>query len=402
MPEAQAKTILHIDLDCFFVSVERIFDPSFKGKPVLVSGNPEGRGVVSSASYEARKFGVRSAMPIQKARKLCPQCIVLPVRMGAYAEFSERVFALLREFTPLVEEASIDEAYLDLTGTDKLFGPALAAAEKIQKRVSDELGLPSSIGIGSNKLIAKIASQLAKPGGIIEVPAGKEKDFLAELSIGVIPGVGGKTEKRLEALAAKKVKHILQLGRELMERHFGKWGAELWQKASGLGETEVIAEEEAPKSLGKEVTFDQDLGNLAELEEWLYSLVVSLGIRLRKRGLYAGRVSLKLRSPDFKTWTRTARLDTATNQDSELYAAAVKILEKENRPGFVLRLIGIYASDLSPVREVPLFQKDEIEKKDRLFRALDQTRERFGRDSIYPARIRKIMHEKEKEDGDEN
>jgi len=385
MSEPRPKAILHIDLDSFFVSVERVLDPSLEGKPVLVSGNPEGRGVVSSASYEAREFGVRSAMPIGRAKKLCPQCVILPVRMKAYADFSEKVFELLREFSPLVEEASIDEAYVDVTGTEKLFGPPRRLAEKMQKAVKQRLGLPSSIGIGRNKLVAKIASKLAKPAGIVEVAPGREREFLAGLSIRVIPGVGGKTEERLNEMGVAKVRDLVRLGPEKLSQSLGKWGAELWRHGQGMGDDVVVSEEPAPKSLGKEVTFDEDLSDPEQIGTWLYFLAHQLGLRLRKRGLYARHLTVKLRSPEFKTWTRGATLEPATSHDFDLYSAAKKILDKEKGKGLTLRLLGICAGSLTESRQLSLFEREEIEKRDRLFKALDRLREKFGVDTVYPA-----------------
>jgi len=366
-----------------------------------VSGNPGGRGVVSSASYEARRFGVKSGMPIQKARKLCPDALVLEVRMGRYAEYSERVFELLREFSPLVEEASIDEAYLDLSGTERLFGPAKEAARKIKARVQGQLGLPSSIGIASNKLVAKIASQQAKPGGIVEVPAGLEKEFLAELPVGAIPGIGGRTEERLNLLGAIKVRHIAELKCEVLRHHFGVMGGEIWLRSLGQGDDLVVSEEGSPKSLGKEITFDQDLGDPGLLEEWLYLLVLKLGLRLRQQGLFAGRLTLKFRDPEFKTWTRTSRLEVESNQDSELFALALKILQRENSKKLLIRLLGVSAGDLGETRQMPLFGREKIEKRDRLFSALDRTRARFGAGAIYPARLKKLMEQTEKGEEDE-
>jgi DNA polymerase IV len=401
MSEQRFKKILHMDLDCFFVSVERVLEPSLNGRPVIVSGNPEGRGVVSSASYEARGFGVRSGMPIQRARKLCPEALVIACRMSRYAEYSEKAFELLREFSPLVEEASIDEAYLDLTGTEKLFGEAKEAAGKIRSRLQGELGLPASIGIASNKLMAKISSQQAKPGGIIEVLAGGEQEFLAELPVGAIPGIGGKTEERLRLLGAKQIKHLVQLKPALLREHFGVMGEEIYQRSLGRGDDTVVNEESAPKSLGRETTFDRDLSDPALIEEWLYLLVLKLGIRLRQRGLFAGRLSLKFRSPEFKTWTRTNSLAPATSQDTELFAAATKILEREKKEKLLIRLLGVSASDLSETRQMPLFERDKIEKRDRLFKAVDRTRERFGAHAIYPARLKKLIEQTEKGGDDE-
>jgi len=400
MEEKPSRKIIHIDLDCFFVSVERVLDASLRAKPVIVSGNPGGRGVVSSASYEARKSGVKSGMPVQRARKLCPEALVLEVRMDKYAEYSERVFELLRGFSPLVEEASIDEAYLDLSGTERLFGPAKEAARSIKARVQGQLGLPSSIGIASNKLVAKIASQQAKPGGIVEVCAGGEKKFLAELPVGAIPGIGGRTEERLNLLGAKKIKHIVELKPEVLRRHFGKMGDELLLRSLGQGDDIVVSEEGAPKSLGKEITFDRDLSDPGLLEEWLYLLVLKLGLRLRKRGLFAGRLTLKFRDPEFKTWTRTSRLEIESNQDSELFALALKILQKE-KPKLLVRLLGVSATELGETRRMPLFGKEKIEKRDRLFQALDRTRARFGPDAIYPARLKKLMAQTGKGEEDE-
>jgi len=401
MPEKGKKVILHIDLDCFFVSVERVLNPGLKGKAVIVSGNPEGRGVVSSASYEARAFGVKSGMPIQKARRLCKTAIVLPVRMSAYAEFSEKVFELLRDFSPLVEEASIDEAYLDLTGTERLFGPAPATALLIQKRIQEELGLPGSLGIGGNKMIAKIASQLAKPGGIVEVPAGSEESFLSELEIGAIPGVGGKTEERLILLGAKKIKHLIRLGPELLAGHFGKMGRELYERARGLADDQVVAEEEMPKSIGKEVTFEQDLYDLGQIEQWLYLLALKLGLRLRRKELYAKRITLKFRSPEFITWTRTTGLDFAANQDSELLSSARELLLREKEKAQPLRLLGISAGDLSLTRQPGLFGEEERQKRERLTKALDQARQRFGFDAIYPAQLKQLMEKIKEEEKEE-
>jgi len=396
------KRILHIDLDCFFVSVERVFNPELNHQPVIVSGNPEGRGVVSSASYEARRFGVKSGMPIQKAKKLCPRAIILPVRMGIYADFSEQVFELLRNFSPLVEEASIDEAYLDLSGTERLFGPALSVAQKIQKEIQTQLQLPCSIGIGANKMVAKIASKLAKPKGILEIKSGEEEKFISELEIGVIPGIGGKTEQRLKLLGAKKVKHLVQLGSEILKAHFGKVGEELYLKAKGLGDDEVSYEQEQAKSLSKEITFDKDLFELNELEEWLYLLVLKLGIRLRKKGLYANRLTLKFRSSNFTTWTRTTKLKSPSNQDPELFMTARRILAKELVNPEPLRLLGISASELCAMRQLDLFERGEQEKRERLFSVLDGLRAEFGFNAIYPARLKKILKKGKKENGDED
>jgi len=394
------KVIAHIDLDCFFVSVERIFDPGLKDKPVIVSGNPEGRGVVSSASYEARSFGVKSGMPIQRAKKLCPNAIVLPVRMNAYAEYSEKVFELLRNFSPLLEEASIDEAYLDITGTERLFGPPKQLAQKIQRQVQNELGLPSSIGIAGNKMTAKVASQLAKPGGILEVPPGKEQEFLSELPISAIPGVGGKTEERLKLLGAKKVKHLLSLGQKILERHFGKWGLELFLRAQGIADDLVIAEAETPKSISKEITFDQDLSDYEQIQQWLYLLILKLGIRLRKKQLYAKRLTLKLRSPDFSTWTRTTKLAQMTNQDPELMSAGLLLLQREKPKAPLLRLLGVSASELSKSYEPCLFEEDR-KKKENLMKALDKAREKFGFDAIYPAKLKPLMEKMREEKKEE-
>ena len=387
----KGKTILHIDLDCFFVSVERVLNPALNSKPVIVSGKPDSRGVVSSASYEARAFGVKNGMPLTKALKLCPDAIVLPINKTAYAHFSEQVFNLLRRFSPFVEEASIDEAYIDLTGMVERYGSARKAGEIIQREIKTRLALPCSVGIGSNKLIAKIASKLAKPEGIVEVAFGAEKEFIAELPINILPGVGGKTEERLRLLGAKKVKHIVSLGQDLLITHFGKLGIYIYRSALGKGESKLNIEGEPPKSLSKEITFDQDIFDPEEKEQWIYLLILKLGMKLREWGLYAQRLTLKFRSPDFTTWTRTTRLKSATNNDQTLFFYARKILQREDKPNQPLRLLGVSAGELCSTCQLDLFESEKWEKQNKLLKALDELRKDFGLDIIYPARIRKLM-----------
>ena len=389
------KIIAHLDLDCFFVSVERIFHPELKDKPVIVSGKPEGRGVVSSASYEARAYGVKNGMALKQAKKLCPEAVVLPLQMELYAYFSEQVFNLLKEFSPLVEEASVDEAYLDLSGCEKLFGSPKKTAQLIQKTIKEKLALPCSIGIGSNKLVAKVASKLAKPEGILEVPAGKEEEFLAEFPIDILPGIGGKTKDRLQLLGAKKVKHLLSLGSKILQEHFGKFGLEIYKRAQGLGETELVVEQVPPKSLGKEITFDRDIFDPKEKEEWLYLLILKLGIKLREHNLYAQRLTLKFRSPDFTTWSRSIRLPTPSNQDKVLLAYAQKVLEREN-PSQPLRLLGVSGGDLVPIRQLDLFEQEKTAKQEQLLKALDQLRKIYGISSIYPAELKELISQLKK------
>ncbi|HOK47692.1 MAG TPA: DNA polymerase IV, partial [Bryobacteraceae bacterium] len=293
------KTIFHVDMDAFFVSVEELFDPSLKGKAVVVGGQAHERGVVSAASYEARKYGVHSAMPLRTAYQRCPHAIFIDGHPARYREYSEKVFDVLRSFSPVVEMASIDEAYLDMTGTERLHGPPLRAAHLLHEKVKERTGLNCSIGIATSRMVAKVASDQAKPNGILWVIPGQEAAFLAPLDVRKIPGVGKVTEKRLHEYGIRRVGDLSRLDERFLEERFGKWGLALAGKARGLDAggwfDAEIGVEEAPKSISHEHTFAEDTTDPDLIESTLAQLCVMVGRRLREHALYAGTVQLKLR-----------------------------------------------------------------------------------------------------------
>src|SRR5271157_4124301 len=280
------KTYFHVDIDAFFVSVEELFDPSLHGKPVVVGGRPGERGVVSAASYAARKFGVHSAMPLRTAYQLCPQAIFLEGHRDRYLEYSHRVHDVLREFSPLVEMASIDEAYLDMTGTERLHGPPLRAAHRLHERMKAETGLNCSIGIAASRLVAKIGSDQAKPNGVLWVVPGREAAFLAPLDVRKIPGVGKVMEKRLHTLGIRKVGDLARLDEAFLGKRFGKWGLALAGKSRGLDAggwfDAPVGAAEAPKSISHEHTFSQDTADVERIEATLSRLCQLVGRRLRE------------------------------------------------------------------------------------------------------------------------
>src|SRR5271168_1645488 len=303
-----ARTIFHVDMDAFFVSVEELYDPSLKGKAVVVGGQRHERGVVSAASYEARKFGVHSALPLRTAAKLCPHAIFVDGHPERYREYSEKVYKVLTAFSPQVEMASIDEAYLDMTGTARLHGPPLQAAHKLHQRMKVETQLNCSIGIGSSRLIAKVSSAQAKPNGVLWIVPGEEAKFLAPLDVREIPGVGKVMENHLHELGIKKVGDLARLEDSELSARFGKWGLALAGKARGEDaggwfDNEVGADLEA-KSISHEHTYNEDTADISQLEATLTRLSEMVGRRLREAGFYARTVQLKLRYKDFTTITR--------------------------------------------------------------------------------------------------
>src|SRR5690242_8824410 len=283
------RSFFHLDMDAFFVSVEELFDPSLKGKPVVVGGRPNERGVVSAASYAARKFGVHSAMPLRTAYKLCPQAIFVEGHPARYREYSQKVYDVLHLFSPLVEMASIDEAYLDMTGTERLHGPPLTAAHQLHQRMKEHTGLNCSVGIAASRLVAKISSDQAKPNGVLWIVPGRESAFLAPLDVRKVPGVGKVTEKNLHELGIRKVGDLARLDDDFLEQRFGKWGLALagksrGQDAGGWFDTEIGAEE-GPKSISHEHTFNEDTADLEKIESTLARLCEMVGRRLREHRL---------------------------------------------------------------------------------------------------------------------
>ncbi len=331
------RTIFHVDMDAFFVSVEELFDPSLKGKAVVVGGQRDERGVVSAASYEARKFGVHSAMPLRTAAKMCPQAIFVNGHPDRYRECSQQVHHVLSSFSPLVEMASIDEAYIDMTGTERLHGPALRAAHTLHTRMKTETRLNCSIGIGSSRLIAKVSSAKAKPNGILWVAPGQEAKFLAPLDVRDIPGVGKVTEKNLNAMGIRRVGDLSRFDDSTLEEKFGKWGLALAGKsrgedAGGWFDNEVGADTEA-KSISHEHTYNEDTANAEQIESTLMRLSEMVGRRLRDAGLHARTIQLKLRYKDFTTITRAHSVNSPTQLDTEIYEQVRTLFRKNWKKG---------------------------------------------------------------------
>jgi len=381
------RTIFHLDMDAFFVSVEELFDPSLKGKPVVVGGRPDERGVVSAASYAARKFGVHSAMPLRTAYKTCPQAIFVDGHPERYREYSEKVFEVLNSFSPRVEMASIDEAYLEMTGTERLLGPPIRAAHLLHQRVKEKTALNCSIGISTARMVAKVASDQAKPNGVLWIVPGAEAAFLAPLDVRRIPGVGKVTESHLHALGIRKVGDLARLDEAFLEEKFGKWGLALAGKSKGMDaggwfDTEV-GEEQDPKSISHETTFDVDTADANLLESTLARLSVMVGRRLREHGLYTRTVQLKLRYKDFTTLTRALTLDHATDLDTELLDTARLLFRKNWKPGAQVRLLGVHAGSLeSKEGQLSLLESEKTGRWHKALEAADRLRDKFGESAV--------------------
>jgi DNA polymerase-4 len=380
-------TIFHVDMDAFFVSVEELYDPTLKGKPVVVGGRPNERGVVAAASYAARKFGVHSAMPTSKAYRLCPQAIFIEGHPERYREYSGRVYRIFQHYSPQVEMASIDEAYLDLTGCERLLGPALAAAHRLHEEVRRETDLHCSIGIGATRLVAKIASDQAKPNGILWVLPGTEPAFLAPLDVRKIPGVGPVTEKNLHELGIRKVGDLAGMESKDLEHRFGLWGLALAGKAQGEDaggwfDTPVGAGEDA-KSISHETTYNQDTADSEVLESTLAQLSQMVGRRLRESRLHGRTVQLKLRYSDFTTITRAHTLPETTQLDNVIYAAVRELFRENWRRGRKVRLLGVNVSALSRGEgQLDLLDGENKDKWRRALEAADRLRDRYGERSV--------------------
>ena len=378
------RTILHADLDAFYASVEMLDDPSLRGKPVIVGGHRGERGVVSAASYEARAYGVHSAMPLQIAARRCPHGVFLPVRPDRYRELSERVMAIFASYTPLVEPISLDEAFLDVTGSDRAFGDGESIARAIKRRVLDDVGLVVSVGVATNKLCAKIASDLRKPDALVVVPSGDEAAFLAPLPIRRLWGVGPQAQAALADYGVATIGDLAALPPATLHRRFGKHGDDLAARARGV-DAAVVQPWHAPKSVGHEHTFSADVLDPARLELTLLDIAESVGSRLRRHSLVAGAVQLKLRYEGFETLTRQAPLPSQTAEADPLYRTGVALLRRTLAAGRKVRLIGLTAISLADSQQLTLFEVPE--RRDRLTRSIDAVRERFGERAITRARL---------------
>jgi DNA polymerase-4 len=397
------RLICHVDMDAFFVSVEELFDPSLKGKPVIVGGRANQRGVVAAASYAARKFGVHSAMPLRTAGQLCPQAIFVDGHPERYREYSRKVFDVLNTFSPVVEMASIDEAYLDLTGTERLHGPAMKAAHSLRQRIVKATDLRCSLGLASSRLVAKVSSDQAKPSGVLYILPGLEAHFLAPLDARKIPGVGKKTEAELHKIGIRQVGDLARLDESFLASRFGKWGLALAGKAKGADaggwfDAEIGANED-PKSISHEHTFHRDTASQTQLETALLRLTEMVARRLREHKLYARTIQLKLRDEDFLTITRACSLDHATQLDREIGGAVTKLFRDAWNGIKPIRLLGVHAGNLQAFEgQMSLLDEPETARLRNAFRSVDHIRDRYGDASVSLAKtlkagIRERVHE---------
>src|SRR5919109_250072 len=371
-------SILHVDMDAFFVSVELLDRPDLRGKPVVVGGQKDQRGVVSAASYEARKYGIHSAMPLRTAGRLCPHAIFLNGHHEKYGEWSERVANILAKFSPVVEMVSIDEAYLDLAGTERLYGPPLATADKLLRTITQETSLPCSGGLATTRLTAKVASDQAKPRGLVWVPPGCEAGFLAPLPVRKIPGIGEVTEKALRALGIETVEQLAAVPQEKLEKIFGQWGDALYRKVRGGDSYEFVIDAE-PKSISHNLTFGEDTDNVNEMATILSHLSQKACKRLREAGLAARTLTLTIRYAGFETHTRAKTLAEPTQLDADIYAVFQELFRKHRDAKRKVRLLGVSLSHFvhgNP--QLDLLEKERREKLAKLTKAADRLRDRFG------------------------
>jgi DNA polymerase-4 len=370
------RTIFHLDLDAFFVSVERILDPLLIGKPVVVGGDPHGRGVVAACSYEARVYGLHSAMPIRQAFKLCPDGIYLHGHYDEYVYFSHAVKNILSGYAPIVQQASIDEFYMDFTGCSKIYGSMFSFASRLQIEIQKKLSLPCSIGIGTNKTVAKIGSDCMKPMGITYIIPGLEKEFLAHMPIETIPGVGKVMLRELNSKGFFRINDITKMSSEYWGAAYGKYGIDLWHKANGEGNEYLIIEHEQ-KSISRETTFGTDITNIETIFETLFELTGRACQNLRDENYMASTINIKLRYSDFQTLTRS-RTIKPTDDDKTVFENAKDLLKKAITRRVGIRLIGIGLSKFSNFSEQEVLFEDENVKRKKLFRAIDLLRRKYN------------------------
>lgn len=375
------RRVLHLDMDAFFASIEQLDHPEHRGKPLAVGNNP--RGVVSAASYEIRPYGVRSAMPVAQARRLCPHGIFVPVRGWRYKEVSRVVMDVLHEFSPICEQASVDEAYLDVTGLERLAGPPREMGVELKRRIRERTGLTASVGVGPNKLVAKIASDFQKPDGLTVVEDDEVLEFMAALPLEKIPGVGGRTLPKLRLLGLRTAGDVQAVSREFLEQRFGEHGARLFERARGVHHSPV-APSGRPKSVSAENTFERDTRDREELSRWLLRQADRVAAELRKEQGLGRTVTLKVKYADFQQITRSQTLPEPVNTTKRIHETAAGLLDAVDldRP---VRLIGVGVSNLVfGGRQLSLLD-DTDERAERLERTMDQLREKFGKQSILRA-----------------
>jgi DNA polymerase-4 len=395
-----STSILHVDMDAFFVSVELLERPELRGKAVIVGGGgPNDRGVVTSASYEARKFGVHSAMPLRTAGKLCPHGIFLDGHHKKYGEWSDRVATILGKFSPIVEMTSIDEAYLDLSGTERLHGPPFAAADKLLRTITSTTGLPCSGGLGSTRLVAKVGSEQAKPKGLCWIVAGSEARFLAPLPVRKIPGIGEVTERSLLALGLKTVGDLADVSHEKLTKIFGQWGTALYRKARGGDSYEFVIDAE-PKSISHNHTFGEDTSDAPTLLTMLSHLSQKACKRLRESGLSARTLTLTIRYTGFDTYTRSKTLPEPTNLDADIFAVFQSLFHEHRNLKRKVRLLGVALGGFSHGNEqLDLLESEKRAKLEKLVKTTDGLRNRFGFDSVqFGGSLRNDRSDKPKRD----
>jgi DNA polymerase-4 len=376
------SSILHVDMDAFFVSVELLERPDLRGKPVVVGGRPDQRGVVSAASYEARKFGIHSAMPLRTAGRLCPHAVFLDGHHEKYSEWSDRIASILAKFSPIVEMVSVDEAYLDLSGTERLHGPPLAAADKLLRTITKQTGLPCSGGLATTRLTAKVASDQAKPRGLVWVAPGMEARFLAPLPIRKIPGIGEVTERALRALGIETVEQLASHSQEKLEKIFGQWGTALYRKARGGDAYEFLIDAE-PKSISHNHTFGEDTSDVARMETLLSHLSQKACKRLREAGLSTRTLTLTIRYAGFETYTRSKTLTEPAQLDTDIFAVFLSLFRHHRDSKRKVRLLGVALSALSHgAQQLDLLQSDRRERLEKLTKAADSLRDKFGFTSV--------------------
>ncbi len=352
------RTIIHADLDAFYASVEQRDNPDIAGRPVVVGGSPDDRGVVAAASYEARRFGVRSALSMRTALRLCPQAVRVPPRFGVYSTVSGQVHEVFREFTALVEPIALDEAYLDVTETVSGGADPEELGRALKQRVRESVKLTISVGVAGSKSAAKIASDLGKPDGLVVVPVGGERAFLAPLPVGRLWGVGPKAQERLRRFGVETIGQLAELDRRILAQLFGRWGDAMGELARGVDERPVSPRGEV-KQVSRETTFSSDVADRALLHDELRELCEAVGERLQRRSLRGRTVTIKLRRHDFSTRTRQATLHAPVQEAAEVFAAARRILDAELEPGERLRLLGVGVSGFADNAQLPLFALDD-------------------------------------------
>ena len=381
-----SRVILHVDMDAFYASIEQRDDPGLRGKPVVVGGGAN-RGVVAAASYESRVFGIRSAMPMAEARRRCPDLVRIAPRMTRYQGVSRQIFTVFNEFTPLVEGLSLDEAFLDVTSSRRLFGSGRRIAIAIKEKIRERTGLTASVGVATNKLVAKIASDLEKPDGLVVVGPDQVNAVLDPLPVAVIPGIGKRTLARLEAIGVHTISELRHAPDCDLQPVFGRFTHKTRERASGIDDRPVVASR-GEKSISNEQTYETDLCERRDMERQLLRLAERTAGRLRKAALSAGTVQVKIRQSDFRTFTRQKRLKPPGNGTDQVYAVARELLAAwlHGNPDARIRLLGVSCSSLAPAEQPDLFGDCDSGQASEFDRTVDEIRDRFGGDSVARAR----------------